>query len=599
MLKKNESEKKRKAYKLLLRFAKYFKKFKLLIVIGFICLVINLFLSLVQPIISKLIIDKALINKDMKLLNLLGLLFLSSAILSYLVSSLRKYIFLYIQQKIILKVRQDLTGHILNLPMTFHNYQHPGYLMARVNSDVGNLSGVMTDSYVQTLLDFLMLITASVILFVLSWKLAIITVALLPFFLLSLNYFSRKINLLSGKLQESSACVSASLQEIFSSVFAIRIFGKEKSEIRIFVRNMIRFLRVNMKMIKINLFSNLTMGVIATLAPLFVIWYGGFQVIKGEITIGTLFAFNMYLVYMFTPLRSIYNTIQSISSSVASLERIYQVFDLQPSTLNPPTIGIDRFKDIIGSIEFKNLNFSYMENKSVLNNISFKIKPFQTVALVGPSGAGKTTIFNLLLRLYENYSGQILIDDMEIREMDQRLLRKSIRLVPQEPHLFNRTIYDNIAFGGSRIKKDDVIMAAKISRSTDFIKNLPNGYDTVIGQRGTTLSGGEKQRISLARALLANPKIILLDEATAFLDSKTESLVQEGINDAVKNRTCIIIAHRLSTVLNADLIIVLANGSIVDTGRHNELYSHCQLYHELCEKQFKLSPNKILTNNGI
>ena len=592
MLKKTESNKNIKAYKLLIRFAKYFKRFKLLVFIGFVCLLVNLFLSLVQPIISKLIIDKALINKDMKLLNLLGLLFLSAAIFSYLISSLRKYIFLYIQQKIILKVRHDLTVHILNLPMSFHNYQNPGYLMARVNSDVGNLSGVMTDSYVQTLLDLLMLITASVILFVLSWKLAIITLALLPFFLVSLIYFSSKINLLSGRLQESHARVSASLQEIFSSVFAIRIFGKEKSEIRIFVSNMIKFLRVNMKMIKMNLFSNLTMGVIATLAPLFVIWYGGYQVITGEITIGTLFAFNMYLVYMFNPLRSIYNTIQSISSSVASLERIYQIFDMEPSILHLPSIGTDSYKDIIGSIEFKDLNFSYIENKSVLNNISFKIKPFQAVALVGPSGAGKTTIFNLLLRLYENYSGKILIDDMEIRDMDERLLRKSIRLVPQEPHLFNRTIYDNIAFGGIRVKKEDVFTAAKISRSVDFIKNLPKGYDTVIGQRGTTLSGGEKQRISLARALLANPKIILLDEATAFLDSKTESLVQEGINDAVKNRTCIIIAHRLSTVLNADLIIVLDKGSIIDSGTHNELYTHCQLYRELCEKQFKLTQEK-------
>jgi len=593
MLKKNEKTRNRNTLKLLIRFAKYFKRFKLLVFIGFICLLVNLFLSLIQPIISKLIIDEALINKDMKLLNILGFLFLIAAVFSYLVSSLRQYIFLYIQQKIILKVRHDLTEHILNLPMSFHNFQHPGYLMARVNSDVGNLSGVMTDRYVQTLLDFLMLITAAVILFVLSWKLAIVTVTLLPFFFISLIYFSNKINLLSGKLQESSACVSSSLQEIFSSVFAIRIFGKEKSELRIFVSNLIRFLRVNMKMIRMNLFSNLTMGVIATLAPLFVIWYGGYQVIKGEITIGTLFAFNMYLVYMFNPLRNIYNTIQSISASVASLERIFQVFDVKTSILHPSSVIVDKNQDITGSIEFEDIHFSYIENKPVLKDISFKVEPYRTVALVGPSGGGKTTVFNLLLRLYENYRGKILLDGIDIGLIDAKLIRKYIRLVPQEPHLFNRTIYDNIAFGGVGVKKEDVIRAAKISRADDFIKNLPKGYDFVIGQRGAALSGGEKQRISLARALLANPKIILLDEATAFLDSKTESLVQEGINNAVKNRTCMVIAHRLSTVMNADMIIVLDNGCILDMGKHNDLYSNCQLYRELCQKQFKL-PHKEL-----
>jgi ABC-type multidrug transport system fused ATPase/permease subunit len=584
-----------KSLKLLLRFAGYFKRFKILIFTGFICLVIHLLLTLIQPIISKLIIDKALIQGDIKLLNLLGILFITAAVFSYLISSLRQYIFLYIQQKVILNVRKDLTGHILNLPLSFHNYQNPGYLMARVDSDVGNLSGVMTDRYIESLLDILMLLTASIILFILSWKLALFSLLLLPFFMVAVRYFSEKVKRLSAEMQESHALTASSLQEIFSSVFTIRIFNKEKKEINGFISRMIRFLRTNLKMIRFNLFSNLTMGIIATLAPLIVIWYGGYQVIKGEITIGTLFAFNMYLVYLFNPVRKIYGTIQSLSISMASIERIFQVFDFPRENIFPVTAETLGKKDLSGSIAFKDLNFSYIKDKPVLKGISFEVKPNQIAALVGPSGAGKTTVFNLLLRLYQDFTGHILIDGIDIREMDIELIRRSIRLVPQEPFLFNRTIFENIAFGGTGSTREDVIKAARIAMADEFIENLTNGYDTIIGQRGAALSGGEKQRISLARALVANPKILLLDEATAFLDSKTESLVQEAIDNALKDRTCMIIAHRLTTVMNARQIIVLNNGQIEDTGTHDELYSNCRLYQELCHKQFKrISKNEPL-----
>ena len=233
-----------KSLKLLLRFAGYFKQFKLLIFTGFICLSIHLLLTLIQPIISKLIIDKSLIQGDIKLLNFLGILFIAAAVFSYLISSVRQYIFSYIQQKVILNVRKDLTGHILNLPLSFHNYQNPGYLMARVDSDVGNLSGVMTDRYIESLLDLLMLLTASVILFILSWKLALFSLLLLPFFMVAVRYFSEKVKRLSGDMQESHALTASSLQEIFSSVFTIRIFNKEKKEINGFVSRMIRFLRI-------------------------------------------------------------------------------------------------------------------------------------------------------------------------------------------------------------------------------------------------------------------------------------------------------------------------------------------------------------------
>ncbi|MGD2090284.1 MAG: ATP-binding cassette domain-containing protein [Candidatus Aminicenantes bacterium] len=263
------------------------------------------------------------------------------------------------------------------------------------------------------------------------------------------------------------------------------------------------------------------------------------------------------------------------------------MFDLPLSVEYHSSLEGIRKKEIAGSIEFKNVQFSYIENRPVLKDISFKVEPNRTIAVVGPSGAGKTTIFNLLLRLYDEFKGDIRLDGVDIREIELKLIRKSIRLVPQEPHLFNRTIFENIAFGCSGSPKEDIIRAAKTAMADDFIKNLSRGYDTVIGQRGVTLSGGEKQRVSLARALVSNPKILLLDEATAFLDSRTENLVQEAVGRAVENRTCMIIAHRLATVINAHRIIVLNEGSIEDMGTHRELLSNCDLYRELCEKQFK------------
>lgn len=594
---------KRKATNLIFRFFKYFKPYKWLVFTGFVCLLLHLALSIVQPILSKLIIDKALINKNIILLNQLGLTFLGVAVFSYLISSVREYIFLYIQQKVSINIREDLSEHILNLPMSFHNYQNPGYLMARVNDDVGNLSGLMTDKYVQALVDVLTLICASVILISLSWQLALLSLSLLPAFIISVRYFSKKIHRQSTKLMESQAHVSSSLQDIFSSIFTIRIFNKEKSEINGLLKNLWQYLKINLKMVRLRLTSNLTMGCIATLAPLCVIWYGGFQVINGQLTIGSLFAFNMYLAFLFNPIRNIYATVQTFAASMASLERIYKTFDTPlseiantPSGVLPKKKNDDAANELVeGAIEFRDVSFSYQDDVPVLKEISFKVEPNQTIALVGPSGAGKSTIFSLLMRLYERYSGRILIDGENILEKESGVVRQSIRIAPQEPYLFNRSILDNIAFGGTDASREDVIRAAEIAKAHDFITKIPNGYDSIIGQRGVTLSGGEKQRISLARALVGNPRILLLDEATAFLDTNTESLVQMAIDSAVESRTCMIIAHRLTTVLKADKIIVLNNGGIEDSGTHEELYSKCELYRELCDKQFK----KITEKEGV
>ncbi|HEX7289206.1 MAG TPA: ABC transporter ATP-binding protein [Candidatus Angelobacter sp.] len=577
---------------LLLRFLRYFAPYRRSILIGCVCMFAGLALSLVQPIISKAIIDDALITRNLRLLNFLGVAFLATALLSYLFSTVRQYVFTVVQQRVMTTVRKKLTEHILHLPMSFHDRQNPGYLMARADSDVGNLAGVMTDRYVQTLVDLLMLLGATLMLFAMNWRLALLAISTLPFFTWSVVHFGRRIRALSYENQEKHALVAAKLQDIFHSAFIIKVFARELGETRLLLRSLNQFVRSNMKVTTLGLLSNLTMGCIATLAPLAVIWYGGHEVIAGRLSVGSLFAFNMYLAYLFTPLKNIYGTSQSVQASAASLQRVFELFDRPgeagAGTGSPAFAGRSGTLPPFPSIEFRNVSFSYAEREQpVLQDVSFRIEPETTVALVGPSGAGKSTIFSLLLRLYECGSGKILVDGVDLRDLDLRGLRKQIRLVPQDPYLFNRSIADNIRFGAPEASPDQVLASAVRAHVDDFVSSLPAGYDAVVGQRGTMLSAGERQRLSIARALVSNPSVLLLDEATAFLDSNTEADVQEAIYDSTRGRTCLVIAHRLSTVVNADQIMVLDQGGIVAQGSHRELYSECPLYRSYFDKQFR------------
>lgn len=580
-----------KNMRLLLRLLHYFVPFKKHIALGFLFLLSGLFLSLIQPVISMAIIDEALLKKNVKLLNVLGVAFLVVAVLSYLLGMARQYVFAVIQQKAMLLMRRDLTGHILKLPLRFHNCQNPGYLLSRVDADIGNLAGVMTDRYVQTFVDLLTLIGAALILILLNWKLALLSLAVLPFFTYSVIYFGEKMRTLSWENQERHALVAARLQDLFHSIFIIKVFAREAGELRLLMKSLIKFVRSNLQITRLSLLSNLVMGCIATLAPLSVIWYGGYLVVHDQLSIGKLFAFNMYLAHLFNPLRNIYGIVQSIQASLASLDRIFELFDLPGEESSPsPLRRIVKQEELSGLIEFEDVTFAYRPDQEVLKGISFRVDPHTTVALVGPSGAGKTTIFNLILRLYNTYRGRILIDGIDTRNIDLKTLRTLIRMVPQEPFLFNRSLKDNVRFGSPGASDEEIIRSCTQAHVDQFIKHLPDGYESHIGRQGALLSGGEKQRISIARALVSNPKILLLDEATSFLDSNTEKLVQEAIRDSMKGRTCLVIAHRLSTVLNADKIIVLDQGKIVDQGTHTELYSRCSLYAELCDQQFHPRP---------
>ena len=461
-------------------------------------------------------------------------------------------------------------------------------VQTRADADVANLAGVMTERYIQTAMDFLTLFGAVAMLLALNWRLALLSMASLPFFVWSVIYFGRKIHWLSWKNQEEHAQVAARFGDVFNMAYIIKIFGRERSEVLRLVHQLHRFVRSNMDLTVLGMLCNISMGCIATLAPLSIIWYGGYEVIQGTLSIGGLFAFNMYVVYLFGPLRSIYGTIQSVQGSAASLQRIYEVLD-QPAE-GSGTIDVSNAvtQSLHGpAIEFRGVSFSYRPETPTLTNISFRIEPGQTVALVGPSGAGKTTIFHLLLRLYDYQDGSILLDGVDLRQYATHSVRQLFRFVPQDAQLFNRTIEENIRFGSPRASHEEVQACSAQAHVSAFVREIPGEYQAAVGQRGTMLSAGQRQRISIARALVSNPRILLLDEATAFLDANTESEVQRAMNESAQGRTCLIIAHRLSTAVNSDQILVMEHGRIVDQGTHAELYARCPLYSGLCDKQFK------------
>jgi len=583
----NKAKERGRSLKLMLRLVPYFRPFKMLIVLGSACIVSSLGLSLVQPLITMWIVDKALVPKNVGLLNLLGAAFLIIAVLSYFLSSTRQYVFALIQQKIVLKLRRNLSEHLLLLPMGYHNRQRAGYTASRVMNDVGNLGGVMTETYLQTLIDGVTMIVALVILFFLSWKLTLASIAALPLFVVALMRFGTRMRFLSWHNQERMAKVNANLQEMFSSVFLIKVFGREIGEIGRLVRSMVLLFRNNMELAKIGFISNTTVGIVGAMAPLAVIWYGGHLVISDQLTIGQIMAFNMYLAYLYGPLRRVYQINLSIQGSLASLERIYEVMDIElPAYSRPSGVKSAIPASAKGRIKVEGVTFAYPGNGgSVLRGVSFEAEPRTKTAFVGPSGAGKSTLFNLILRLYAPLEGRVLIDGADLGALDLEYVRKLIRIVPQDPFMFNRTIRDNIRFGFHEATERDVKAAAAMARAHEFIEQLPNGYDTIVGERGCTLSGGEKQRLAIARALLSNPKILLLDEATSSLDSDTEQLVQSAMKSSMENRTCLVIAHRLSTVLDADKIVVLNEGEVVGRGKHEDLVRECPLYRSYLRKQ--------------
>ena len=536
---------------------------------------------LVQPVL-----DDIFLKKNMTMLKLLPL----AVILVYLVKGATGYaqscIMKSVGERIITKLRYELYEHINRMSMSFFERIPSAVLMARITNDVRNLSSVSSKVIADFARESTTLLALMVVLFWRDYKLASISILVLPLSAIPMVKIGQRLRKLSRKRQEKIAQINNLLQETFIGTKIVKAFCMEDAENIKFNRLNRQFYRLIMKSVRADEITSPLIEFLGSACLAVIILYGGYQVIIGNTTPGTFFSFLAALFLMYKPIRIFSKMNNTVQDAMASAERVFSILDTpQDIKDDENATGLKGFNK---KIEFKNVGFQYNEKDgSVLQDINLDIVKGETVALVGISGAGKSTLVNLIPRFYDVTSGGIFIDGIDIRKYTVRSLRENIAIVTQESILFNDSVRYNIAYGRSGCSEKEIVRAAKDAYAHDFIIQLPQGYDSIIGERGCRLSGGQRQRTAIARALLRNPDILILDEATSDLDTESEYYVQKALENLMKTRTTLVIAHRLSTVMNADKILVFDDGRIVDTGRHEELIKRDGIYRVLFERQFR------------
>jgi subfamily B ATP-binding cassette protein MsbA len=502
-------------------------------------------------------------------------LFFVKAILMYA----RSWRVTYIGHKIICDFQAELYEHFLKLPIPFFNKSRIGEISSSIISDVYRIQEIVTDSILQTLQNFFIITTTIIILLFISPSLTLIALVGIPIamapLVLSANYLKKK----SRKSQEETANISSHIYETISSIKIIKIFNKEKTENIRFTEALGKLLKILYKSSRVGAISSPLVEFLSIFYLALFVAYGCSLVESGVFPKGSFIAFIVLVFSLFDPVKKLSRMNNKIANSMAALDRIMTTLSLKGENYNPPhTTDMPTFKD---NITFKDLSFSYDDEKEVLKNVTFKVPKGKTTALVGLSGSGKTTLVNLLPCFYDIKDGDILIDGVSIKLYNIPSIRKNISLVSQDILLFNESVAYNICYGKANANKEEIIAAAKKANAHEFIIQLPNGYDTIIGEKASRLSGGQKQRLSIARALLVDTPILILDEATSALDVQSEKLIQNALEELMNNRTTIIIAHRLSTVKNADQIVVLDKGRVENIGKHDELMASGGLYKSL------------------
>lgn len=563
----------------------YIRPYLKMIIIGLLCSVLAQGATAGFPLLIKKFLDVVLKpGAPMHLLYVLVLTILLLMASRGLFNFLQSYIMSKAGQKFIIDLRETMYRHLQKLSLDYYEKRKTGIIMSNLTNDVGALQSAIVDNLVQLVGESFSLAACVVMVFYLNWKLALVTLVTAPFIGIVVGTLGRKIRRAGRVSQESIADVTAVLQESISAVRVVKSYVREEYETERFVKENDFNFRAQMKAIKLSAIMSPTVEFLASIGVAVLVWYGGLQVITGVSTTGDLVAFIMYASYVSNPLKRISNALASIQRAVAAAERVFEVLDTQPTVQDAPNAGI--LPHINGAIELENVCFEYDKNEPVLRDVSLKINPGEVVALVGPSGAGKTTIANMVPRFYDVTAGAVRIDGVDVREVTMNSVREQIGLVPQENILFHGSIYDNIRYGKLDATKEQIEAAAKAANAHKFILEQPHGYDTIVGERGSTLSGGQRQRVAIARAILKDPRILILDEATSALDNESEKLVQEALEILMVGRTSIVIAHRLSTIQNADKIVVMEKGKIVEQGKHDELLANNGLYYKLYNTQF-------------
>lgn len=562
---------------------------KILLVIGLVMLV-STGLQLLPPLVQKQIIDRVVEQGTIDRLLRLVLILIGVYALQQFSSFGESYLRHVLGARFIFDLRVRIYQHLQRLSLSFYEQTSTGELMSRVTNDVNALESFVTHGVALTTVDLLRLLGACGILIVLNWKLALWMLAPIPLIVVGLRIFNQKVRPIYRQARDRLGDINAGLQDNLTGIRVIKAFVQETSELEEFRQASDRYRQERVRSIRMWSTVFPMLRFLALLGSALVFGFGAQMTVLGELTVGTLVAFLSYSTSFYEPLRRLTEVDNIFQQAIAAGERIFELLDQTPNIRSEPDATV--LEQIEGRVAFEHVNFRYEDEEEeghVLRDVTFDMEPGEVVALVGPSGAGKTSIARLLCRYYDPNDGRVLVDGHDLREVDLHSLRQHVAIVLQDTFLFNTTVRDNLRYGNPDASQEELEAAAEAAYAHEFISQLPDGYNTAIGERGVKLSGGQKQRLALARAIVTDPRILILDEATSSVDAEAEYLIQKALDEVMKGRTSLVIAHRLSTIRNADKIIALENGRIREVGDHDELLAKDGLYSHLYRRQLELA----------
>ena len=573
--------------KSLLRILRYIRPYRQLAFATLLCAGLTTALELIPPWLIKVVIDDVIQAHQPALLPWIIGGLVATYGLRNIFGSLRIRFNNTLEQKVVYDLRDQVFSALQRLSISYYENRSTGEIMSRVNNDTEHVERIFIDGLESMLTASLTLIGITSMLFVLNWKLALLSLIPIPILVLSATTFTTRMHRYYHDIRKTAADLNAYLQDALSGIRETIGFNQQQAERARFNRLSHDYSRSNLKAMYLWSLYSPSMMFVGSLGTLLILWFGAQEVLSGSLTLGELVMFLGYLALFYVPINQIHSVNHLLQHALAASERVFEVLDIRPDVEDRPGV-VAPVERLQGAVRFDRVAFAYREDLPVLNDVTLDVKPGERIALVGPSGAGKSSLLKLLMRFYDVNAGAVLVDGYDVRDLPLAFLRRHIGLVQQEPFLFNGTVKENIAYGDPIADQSRLEEAARAARAHDFIMDLPDGYDTWIGERGVKLSVGQKQRVSIARVLLKNPPVVIFDEATSNVDTDTELKIREALRFLMEGRTTFTIAHRLSTLQDADRIVVIDRGHIVEQGSHGALLMQGGLYALLYEAQFQL-----------